>query len=63
MEFVDKKLVESAKIQTLVNGKTSKDIVCKRGLIRGDLLSLLPFVLVGDELNYLIRKNRGHKIA
>lgn len=40
----------------LANRELEKDIVCKRGLWQGDLLSPLLFVLVAEGLNLLFTR-------
>lgn len=46
----------STKVCVLINGKSRKVIVCKRGLRQGDPLSSLLFVLVVEGLNMLFRR-------
>lgn len=49
-------MVEFNHDQVLVNGKSRKEIVYKRGLRQGDLLSPLMFVLVANGLNRMFVK-------
>lgn len=48
--------LKSAKVQVLANSLNGKEIVCKRGLQQGDLLSPSMFVLVVDRLNKMLKR-------
>lgn len=50
--------MRSTKVQVLVNGSSGKEIVCKKGLRQGDLLSPLMFILVADRLNRMFERKK-----
>lgn len=50
--------VSSTSISVLINGNQTQTFKLQKGLRQGDLISSFLFTIIGESLNYVIRKEK-----